>query len=81
MGIAVPVDGTDLVASRNPAVTGKPWSRIVMVILCLSGLLTPYLCLAAAPAAFALSDQDDGLLLVGIGGAHLLLTWMLLGAI
>lgn len=81
MGMAVAADGTEMAISRNPAVAGKPWSRIVMAILCLSGLLTPYLCFAAAPAAFALSDQDDGVLLASIGGAHLLLTWMLFGAI
>lgn len=81
MGIAVTADGTEMATSRNPAVAGKPWSRIVMAILCLSGLVTPYLCFAAAPAAFALSDQDDGILLAGIGGVHLLLMWTLFGAV
>ena len=81
MGIAVAADGAELATGRNPAIAGKPWSRFVMAILCLSGLVTPYLCFAAAPAAFALSDQDDGLLLAGIGGAHLLMTWALFGAI
>lgn len=81
MGIAITADGTELATSLNPAAVSKPWSRIVMIILCLTSLVTPYLCFAAAPAAFALSDQDDGLLLAGIGGAHLLLMWTLFGTV
>ncbi len=69
------------VDSRNPAAAGKPWSRKVMALLSLTGLVTPFVCFAAAPAAFALSDQDDGLLLAGIGGAHLLFSWAIFGTL
>lgn len=81
MGIAVAADGTQTMTGQNPAAIDKPWPRIVMALLSLTGLMTPVLCFAAAPVAFALSDQDDGLLLAGVGGAHLLLTWTLFGAV
>ena len=71
----------DAIDSRNPATAGKTWSRTVMAVLSLTALITPYVCFAAAPAAFALSDQDDGFLLAGLGGAHLLFSWALFGTI
>lgn len=67
--------------TRDPAPSSvdRPWSRIVMVLLALTGLFTPYICLATALVAFAVSDQDDSVFLASIGGAHLFLTWSLFG--
>jgi hypothetical protein len=73
--------GWQTVDGRNPAIVSKPWSRLVLILLCLTGLITPYLCFAVAPIAFALSDQDDGFLLAGVGGAHLFLATALTGVI
>lgn len=81
MESAVAANGVERSATWNPGVVDKPWSRAVIALLSITGLITPVLCLAAAPVAFALSDQDDGFLLAGIGGAHLLLAWGLFGAV
>ena len=67
------------VSGRNPAKVNAPWSRLTVILFCLTGLITPYLCFAVAPIAFALSDQEDGFLLAGVGGAHLFLATALAG--
>ena len=74
MTIAATANAADDMISRSPAAAGQSWSRITVALLALTGLITPYVCFAAAPVAFANSDQDDGLLLAGIGGAHMLLS-------
>jgi len=79
MDHAATADRERALTELAPGIAGKPWPRIVVVLLSITGLITPFLCLAIAPAAFALSDQDDGFLLAGIGGTHLLLAWSLFG--
>lgn len=81
MDSAVAAGGAERTNEWNPSTVDQPWPRIVIALLSLTGLITPVLCLIAAPVAFALSDQDDGFLLAGIGGAHLLLTWGLFGTV
>lgn len=81
MAIEFAVDGSQVLNGRNPAAVDKPWPRIVVALLAITGLISPILCFVAAPVAFALSDQDDGFLLTGIGGAHLLLSWALFAAV
>ncbi len=81
MDIQFAGNGSQTMTGPNPAIVNTPWSRFVIALLCLTGLVSPILCLGAAPLAFALSDQDDGFLLAGIGGAHLLLAWALFGAV
>ncbi len=81
MDIAVKANSARVMTGQQRPDVDRRWSRTVMVLLSLTGLITPVVCFAAAPVAFALSHQDDGLLLAGIGGTHLLLAWALFGAI
>ena len=71
--------GWKTINGKNPAMVNAPWSRIVIILLCLTALVSPFPCLVAAPVAFALSKQDDGILLASVGGAHMLLAWALFG--
>lgn len=81
MDDAATADREGVLAELAPGAVDKPWPRIVVILLSITGLITPVLCLATAPVAFALSDQDDSFLLAGIGGAHLLLAWSLFGTV
>ena len=81
MNMELTSDAWQTMNGKNPAAVNTPWSRFVIALLCLTGLFTPLACFAAAPAAFALSDQDDGFLLASVGGAHLLITWALFGTV
>ena len=81
MNMALTNDAWQTVNGRNPAKVNTPWSRLMIALLCLTALVTPIACFAAAPVAFANSDQDDGFLLASVGGAHILITWALFGTI
>lgn len=74
-------EGPQAMTRRNPASAAKAWPRFVILLLILAGLISPIVCFAAAAVVFALSDQDDGILLSGAGLTHLVLTWTLFAGV
>jgi len=51
MDHAATADRERALTELAPGIAGKPWPRIVVVLLSITGLITPFLCLAIAPLA------------------------------
>jgi hypothetical protein len=66
----------------DPArIDGRRWPLPVMLGLALGGFLSPLVCFAGAGTAFALADQEQAILLAGVGVMHMILSLTLLGGL
>lgn len=49
----------------------RPWPLVVILAIIAAGLISPFFCFIGAALAYALADQDQGLVLTGAGLVHL----------
>jgi hypothetical protein len=59
----------------------QPWPDLLIAALVLAGLVSPLITLLGAAGAFAVADQDQGIVLAGAGLMHLVLRMTLLAGI
>jgi hypothetical protein len=63
----------------DPArIDGRRWPAAVVLGLALGGFVSPLVCFAGAGTAYALADQEQAILLAGVGVMHLILSLTLL---
>ena len=49
----------------------RPWPLVVILAIIAAGALSPFFCFIGAALAYALAEQDQGLVLTGAGLVHL----------
>lgn len=69
-------------STLDPArIDGRRWPVAVVLGVALGGFLSPLVCFAGAGTAYALADQEQAILLAGVGVMHLILSWTLLAGL
>jgi hypothetical protein len=72
----------DATPSPDPArCLTQPWPDLLIAALVLAGLVSPLITLFGAAGAFAVADQDQGIVLAGAGLMHLVLRMTLLAGV
>ena len=59
----------------------RRWPTAVLCALALGGFVSPLVCFAGAGTAYALADQEQAILLAGLGVVHVVLSLTLLPGI
>ena len=79
MAEKIPQIGADAMLPQDPS-RGlmQPWPDLLIAALVLAGLVSPLITLFGAAGAFALADQDQGIVLAGAGLMHVVLGMTLL---